>query len=127
MKYLIDTCGWIEWFTDGKLASSFEPYFKRLSEVIVPTLIQYELYKWVCREESITSALEVIGVTENGVVIPLDTSLALYAADISKEYSLSMADAIIYAASKHNNVLLITSDKHFKNIPDVKYFETSTS
>jgi predicted nucleic acid-binding protein len=123
MKYLIDTCGWIEWLTNDKLASSFEPYFKHLSELIVPTLVQYELYKWVGREKSVDFAFEVIGMTESGIVVPLDTRLALYAADISKEYSLSMADAIVYATSKSNKVLLITSDKHFKNIANIKYLE----
>jgi predicted nucleic acid-binding protein len=123
MKYLIDTCGWIEWLTDSKLASLFEPYFKNPSNLIVPTLIQYELYKWVCREKSTTFALEVVGITENSSVVPLDTRLALYAADISKEYNLSMADAIVYATSKINNAVLVTSDKHFKNITDVKYIK----
>ncbi|MCE3237685.1 MAG: hypothetical protein K0R24_666 [Gammaproteobacteria bacterium] len=123
MKYVVDTCGWIEWLTDSRLSSLFEPYLKHPSKLIVPTLVQYELYKWVCREESATFALEVIGITENSVVIPLDTGLALYAADISKEHNLSMADAIVYATSKNNNAVLVTSDKHFKNIPNVEYFE----
>ena len=122
MKYLVDTCGWIEWLTDGKLAPLFEPYLKHPSKLIVPTLVQYELYKWVCREKSVSFALEIMGITENSEVIPLDTSLALYAADVSKEYTLSMADAIVYATSKNNNALLITSDKHFKNIPNIEYF-----
>lgn len=123
MRYLVDTCGWIEWLTDSKLAPSFEPFLKHPQELIVPTLVQYELYKWVCREKSITLALEIIGITENALVVPMDTGLLLYAADISKEHSLAMADAIVYATSKNNNVLLVTSDKHFKNLPDVKYIE----
>lgn len=123
MRYLIDTCGWIEWLTNGKLATLFEPYFKDPSELIIPTLIQYELYKWVCREKNSTLALEIIGITENGLVVPLDTALALYAAELSKEYNLSMADAIVYATSKNNNVELITADKHFKDLANVKFFE----
>lgn len=123
MKYLVDTCGWIEWLTDGRLAFLFEPYLRHSEELIVPTLVQYELYKWVCRERNATFALEVVGMTEEGLVVPLDTKTALYAADVSKEYKLAMADAIVYATSKSQNVMLVTSDKHFKNIPHVKYFE----
>ena len=123
MKYLVDTCGWIEWLTDSKLAPVFEPYLKNPHELIVPTLVQYELYKWINREKNTTLALEIIGITENALVVPLDTGLALYAADISKEHNLAMADAIVYATSINNNVLLITSDKHFKNLPNIKYFE----
>lgn|SRR3990167_4086139 len=123
MKYLVDTCGWIEWLTAGKLAACFELYLKHPAELIVPTLIQYEIYKWVCREKNATLALEVTGMTENGFVIPLDTSLALSAADIAKDYYLAMADAVVYATSRCYNVLLVTSDKHFKHLPQVKYFE----
>lgn len=123
MKCIVDTCGWIEWLTNSKLAASFEPYLNKSSELIIPTLIQYELYKWVCRERNATLALEIIGLTENGLVIPLDTGLSLYAADISKEYGLAMADAIVYATSRNNDALLITSDKHFKTMPHVKFFE----
>src|SRR3990167_7160169 len=123
MKKLVDTCCWIEWLTNGKLINSFSPYLAKPEELIIPTLLQHELYKWVAREKNTTMALEVIGITETGTVVPLDTSLALYAADISKEYGLAMADAIIYATSRYHDVLLVTSDKHFKSLPHVKFFE----
>lgn len=120
---LVDTCGWIEWLTNGKLSADFEPYLSRSADLIIPSLIQYELYKWVNREKNSTMALEVIGITESCQVIPLDTNLALSAAEISKEYGLAMVDAVIYATSRHYDALLITSDKHFKKLPHVKFFE----
>lgn len=123
MKILVDTCGWIEWLTNGNLIKSFEPYLVKSSELIIPTLIQYELYKWVCREKNPELALEIIGITESGIVIPLDTNLALFAADLAKDYNLAMADAIIYATARKNNTLLVTSDKHFETLPHVKFFE----
>jgi predicted nucleic acid-binding protein len=30
-----------------------------------------------------------------------------------------MADAIIYAAAQHDNAQLVTSDRHFANLPGV--------
>src|SRR5690348_1307950 len=107
MKKLVDTCGWIEWLTNDKLASTFEPFLTKTTELIVPTLIQFELYKWVCREKNATLALEIIGITERTHVIPLDTNLALYATDISKEHHLAMADAVVYATARKHNALLI--------------------
>jgi predicted nucleic acid-binding protein len=123
MKKLVDTCGWIEWLTNGKLAATFEPYLTKITELMVPTLIQFELYKWVCREKNANLALEIIGITERAQVIPLDTNLALYAADISKEHNLAMADAVIYATARKQDALLITSDKHFQALPHVKWIE----
>jgi toxin FitB len=123
MKFLVDTCGWIEWITNGKLAHLFEPYLIKPIHLIIPTLIQYELYKWICREKNIQMALEVIGITESGIVVPLETNLALFSVDIAKEFGLAMADAIIYASCKQHECLLVTSDKHFKSLPHVKFFE----
>ncbi len=74
---LIDTCGWIEWLTNGTLCNKYESYFNRINAMIVPTSIQYELYKWVARHNGIQMALEAIALTEQAKVIPLSTSLAL--------------------------------------------------
>jgi predicted nucleic acid-binding protein len=91
---LIDTCGWIEWLTDGQLCAQFEPYFGQIKSVIVPTSVQYELYKWTARKRDIQTALEAVAMTEQGRVAPLSTAIALLAADLSTEYALSFADAI---------------------------------
>lgn len=120
--YLVDTCGWIEWLIDGKLAQQFGHYLKNPSNLIVPTIVQFELYKWLCREKDEAIALEIIGITEQAQTIPLDTTIALYAADISKQHDLAMADAIIYATGQQNKAVLITMDSHFKKLPQVEFF-----
>ena len=38
MVCLVDTCGWIEWLTDGVLADSFEPYLKNPAEIVTHKL-----------------------------------------------------------------------------------------
>ena len=61
MVCLVDTCGWIEWLTDGVLADAFEPYLKNPVEVVVPTTLQFELYKWSKREKGeVKAALDLI-------------------------------------------------------------------
>ncbi len=120
---LIDTCGWIEWLTNGVLSDNYQSYFKQLDTMIVPTSVQFELYKWVVRKESIQLALEAIALTEQAKVIPLSTSIALLAADLSAKHKLSFADAIIYATAQSYKATLITSDNHFENLPKVIYFK----
>ena len=120
---LVDTCGWIEWLTNGSLSEQYEPYFGRIQSMIVPTSVQYELYKWVTRQAGIQKALEAIALTEQAQVTPLTTSISLSAADISSEYKLSFADAIIYATAQFHQAELITSDDHFKNLTNVIYFK----
>ena len=119
---LVDTCGWIEWLTSGSLAKRYEPLLGQTQELLVPTLVQFELYKWVCRERDEPTALEIIGVTEQGRVIPLDTSLALHAADLAAAHKLAMADAIIYATARQHGAELATSDSHFQKLSGVNFF-----
>ena len=123
---LIDTCGWIEWLTSGILSDKYQPFFEQVDNMIVPTSVQYELYKWVSRTQGTQLALESIAVTEQAKVIPLSTSIALSAADFSAKYKLSFADAIIYATANFHQAKLITSDDHFKDLPDVSYFAKNT-
>lgn len=123
MKYVVDTCGWIEWLTEGSLCSSFEPYLKHPEHLIVPSVVQYELYKWVSRTIDETKANEVIAVTQQGFIDVLDTSLALMAADASLQYQLAMADALVYATALRHRVPLVTPDKHFASLPQVKYVQ----
>lgn len=127
MACVVDTCGWIEWLTDGALAKKFAPYLKPVEAVYVPTSVQYELYKWVKREASEEQALEVIALTEQGIVTPLNTAISLAAADFSANYKLSFADAIIYATAQQMSVPLITSDDHFEGLADVEYFSKKLS
>jgi len=99
----------------------FGKYLKEPENLLVPTIIQYELYKWICRERDESLALNVIGITEQGKVVSMDTSLALAAADVAKQYKLAMADAIIYACATLHKVQLVTSDKHFDGLPEVVF------
>ncbi len=70
-----------------------------------------------------TGIIETIALTEQAMVIPLSTTIALSAADFSAEHKLSFADSIIYATSQFHQAMLITSDDHFKGLADVEYFE----
>ncbi len=122
---LVDTCGWIEWLINGQLSNQYEPYFRQIDSMIMPTSVQFELYKWVARKKGVQQALEVIGLTEQAEVIPLSTAIALSAADFSAEHKLSFADAIIYATAHFHSAELITSDDHFKGLPEVIYYDKS--
>lgn len=127
MAALVDTCGWIEWLTDGQLADAFAPYLADSAELIVPTALQFELYKWAKREKSEVEALDVIALTEQGQILPLTTRLALYAADLALQHQLSFADAIIYASARMVDAPLVTADDHFKDLPEVIYFSKKRS
>lgn len=122
MPVLVDTCGWIEWLVDGALADSFAPHLSEPAEVITPTAIQFELYKWVKRERDEATALEIIALTEQCRVVPLDTAIALLAADLALAHGLSFADALIYATARQYDATLVTADDHFEGLQQVEFY-----
>ena len=105
---LVDTCGWIEWLTEGALADRFASYMKDPADLLVPTTLQYELYKWVKRESDENTALDTIALAEDSLVTPLSTDIALVAADLTLSHKLAFADAVIYASARKYNVELVT-------------------
>ena len=121
MTVLVDTCGWIEFLTEGRRAEAYATVLGDMSEVLVPTVVQYELFKWVCRERDESLALQVIAHSEKGRVLPLTGSVALLAAELSRTHRLAMADAMIYAHARLEGVAVWTSDAHFENLDEVRY------
>lgn len=109
------------------MGEAFLPYLSDSTELVVPTSLQFELYKWTKREKGEQIALKMVALTEQGVVIPLTTTLALAAADLALTHDLSLADAIIYATARHCGATLVTADDHFLNLPGVAYFPKTPS
>jgi predicted nucleic acid-binding protein len=52
------------------------------------------------------------------LIVPIDESLALEAADIALAHGLAMADALVYATARRHAARLITADADFDNLPD---------
>mgnify|MGYP001559144605 CR=1 FL=1 len=116
---LVDSSGWLEFFTGGALADKYFTYLEKLNEVVVPALVIYEVYKKIKKEQTEEDAILSIAHMGKARVVSLDDVLALSSADVSLKYNLSMADAIIYATALQENAKLITSDKHFSGLKDV--------
>ena len=119
---LVDSVGWIEFFTDGPLAGEYSKYLLKPSEVIVPTIVLYEVYKKIKNERSEEAALVAVATMQNARIIPLTEELSLSAADASLSYKLAMADAIVYASAIQEGAKVVTSDNDLKDLPQVTYF-----
>lgn len=119
---VVDTSAWIEWLTDSAPGRRLGKQFPDKAQCIVPTIVQLELSKWLGREVGEEAADEVIAFTQKCVVVPLDTHIALLAADLHRQHKLATADAIVYATARHTGADLLTCDAHFEGLPDVKLF-----
>jgi predicted nucleic acid-binding protein len=118
---LVDTCGWIEYLVGSPLAEVFASSLETPAELLVPTLVQYELYKWAKRERDEAKALEAVSLTEDATIVPVDTEIALIGADLALEHGLAMADALILAVARKHGADLVTCDAHFAGISGVRY------
>jgi predicted nucleic acid-binding protein len=120
---VVDSTFWLEYFTNTEAGNIVANIIENIDELIVPSIILYEVFKKMLIEASENDALFAIAHMKQGKVIVLDDELALNAARISKEYKIPMADSIIYATSLKYNCTLWTQDKHFMELEFVNYFE----
>ena len=119
---LVDSVGWIEFFTDGPLAGAYAKHLQKPEDVVVPTVVLYEVYKKIKSQKGEDSALVAMATMQNTRVVPLTADLSLSAADASLNYKLAMADAIVYASAIQEGVRLVTSDRDLKDLPQVVYY-----
>ncbi len=119
---LVDSSGWIEHLTAGPQADAYEQYLAA-PDLLIPTVVLYEVCKFMQREVSAQDAIAVAGRMRLGHVVPLDEELALEAADLSLQHGLAMADAVVYATARHHDATLVTSDEDFAELPGVVYLQ----
>jgi predicted nucleic acid-binding protein len=118
---LVDSSAWLEYFADGPNAGFFAPGIEKTSELLVPTIVIYEVYKRVCQQRDNRSALEAISILQHGRIVDLTPPLALSAAQISCDEKLPMADSIILATARAENAVIWTQDTDFKGMERVRF------
>jgi predicted nucleic acid-binding protein len=118
---LVDTSAWIEWLIGSPTGKSVASAISAREDVLVPTIVQLELAKWLTREAGEDTADQVVAFTQMCVVAPLDTKIALSAAEICSKHKLATADAIVYATALEHGAGLLTCDAHFDGLPGVTF------
>lgn len=118
---LIDTSGWLHYFLNGPLIECYAKYLEKPNTVLTPTIVLYEVYKKIKIQSEEQYADMAASQMNRTMVAPLSDSIAYLAADISVQYKLAMADAIIYATADSLGAKLVTSDADFKDLPGVLY------
>lgn len=119
---VVDSSGWLEYFTDSDRAPLFAPAIEDTENLLVPVISIYEVFKKVLRDRGEDAALQVASAMQAGQVIDFDGALALEAA----RYPLPLADSLIYATAMRHEATLWTQDEHFKDLPNVRFFQRST-
>ena len=118
---VVDSSGWLEFFSDGPNASFFAPPIQKLSELIVPTVSLYEVFKRVLQQRDETQALQAVALMEQAMVVELNAAIALSAAKLSGDLKLPMADSIILASARAFDAMLWSQDADFEGMEGIRF------
>jgi predicted nucleic acid-binding protein len=118
---VVDSSAWIEWLIGSSTGTSLASEIPKAVDCIVPTIVQLELSKWLFREKGEETADRFLAFTMTCRIVPLDTAIALLAAECARQFKLATADAIVYATAQHFQTELLTCDAHFEGLPGVTF------
>ena len=119
---IVDSSGWLAYFADEPNARRFQTPLKDTDSLIVPSVTIYEVFKVVLRESSENNAIHATAAMKKGTVVDLSCNLAIFAAKLSLEHGLPMADSIILATARRYSAVIWTQDSDFEHMSGVKYF-----
>jgi predicted nucleic acid-binding protein len=118
---VVDSSGWLEYFANGPNAGFFAPAIENTTELIVPTLSLYEVFKRVLQQRGEGDALQAVAAMMQGRVVDVDTDLALSAARLAAAFRLPMADSVMLSSAQMHRATLWTQDADLEGIPGVEY------
>lgn len=119
---IVDTSGWLEYFAESKNSIHYEKAIAQIDRLIVPTIVLYEVFKKIANEYDEDKALMAIAHMKLAKVVDINETIAIYAAKISIEKKMPMADSIIYATAEMYGATVYTQDEHFSKLANVKHF-----
>jgi predicted nucleic acid-binding protein len=120
---LVDTSAWIEWLIGSPTRDKLAGQFPDQADWLAPTMVQPELAKWLAREVGEDKADQMTAFTQVCQIVPLDTEIALDAAEACRAHKLATSDAIVFATARARGATLLTCDAHFKELPGVTLVE----
>jgi toxin FitB len=120
---LVDSSGWLEYFTDGKNAKHFAPVIQDLENLVVSTINLYEIYKKIIQQRDENNAIQAIAIMQQVEILEVTAQIAIDGAKISIENEIPMADSFIIATARSVGAKIWTQDYDFKGLENVMFFK----
>lgn len=120
---VVDSSAWLEYFAGSKGANQFAEVLEDTQNLVVPTLVLYEVFKRILQQRGEGDALQAVALMQQGNVVELSTPIALSAAKISLQNKLPMADSVILSTARAFRATVWTQDADFQGIQGVRYFD----
>ncbi|WP_295615653.1 type II toxin-antitoxin system VapC family toxin [Chamaesiphon sp. GL140_3_metabinner_50] len=119
---IVDSSAWLSYFADDGNAQYFAEPIEHTAALLVPSITLSEVFKVILRQQDEDVALAAIAQMEQGLVVALDSHLAIDAAYYVIKYKLPLADSIIYATAMKYDAIIWTQDDDFELLDRVRYF-----
>jgi predicted nucleic acid-binding protein len=119
---LVDSSGWLEYLSDGPNADLFAKPLADTENLVVPTIVMYEVFRVMLRGAGEERAMVAQAHMQQAQTVDLTSELAVQAATLSHTLRLPMADSTILATANAHGATLWTQDEHFRECPSVRYF-----
>jgi predicted nucleic acid-binding protein len=117
----LDSSGWIELLAGTNRAPLFAPAL-RAGHLFVPAIVRYEVGRYTLLHQGIAGRELALTALSKFEQIPIDDLVADAASELAHSHKLAMADALVYAVARTLDAELWTQDKHFRDLPGVKFF-----
>jgi predicted nucleic acid-binding protein len=118
---VVDSSGWIEYFSGGSNAGAFKNVIQDFNQLLVSTINIYEVVRRMSLHSEETQVLQNLTVMRRGRMVLVDEQIALNAVQLSVDYKLPMADSMILATARAFEATLWTQDAHFAGMDGVHY------
>jgi predicted nucleic acid-binding protein len=89
--------------------------------LIVPTICIFEVFKRLLQLRGSDEAIAATVEMHKGLVVPMDSELALAAVKLSVDFKLALADSVILATARLYEATLWTQDADFAALENVKF------
>ncbi len=116
---LLDSFAWIEYFSGSEKGASVKGYVDGSESLYTPAICLTEVKtRYLKDKRDPHDSLNFM--VERSFILPLNQEIALLAADVKQRYGLHTVDAVVYATGESRNIVVVTGDQHFKNLPNVE-------
>jgi predicted nucleic acid-binding protein len=129
---LLDSYAWIEYFLGSAKGSRVETFLKE-EQVVTPTIVLAEIARKYIKEGFSEGGVRkrLFFIASKSLLTEISIELAIEAGKAymqllkkAKKEDLdtpSLADAIILASARTQNLGIVTGDPHFKGLKEVEY------
>ncbi len=118
---VVDSCGWIEYFTRDANSDFFVPAIQDTANLLVPGVVVYEVHKRLVQLFGAADAAKAMPYLKLGRFVNPDWDTCLQAAASARQYQLHMADALIWQTAQAHGATLYTQDAALQGLPGVVF------